>query len=207
MSVDADSEAGRRLKVLVVDDEPHNIDVLRRALQRQYDFIEAKTADEALALLQTNTDIAVVISDQRMPGELSGVDLLRQVAHAMPSVVRIILSGYSKSTDILQAINAGYVDRFLGKPVDVQRLIGTVRESLQIYELTSRFEEKARLLQSRQSDLDQMLKQWAHIAKVPGTACERCQKTDEVLRFAAECLRRGDPDGALMALREFLREP
>lgn len=84
--------AGRPV-VLLVDDEAHILSALQRVLRREpYEVLTAANSVDALALLAQRV-IAVVVSDQKMPGT-SGVALLREVAARFPATKRILLTGW-----------------------------------------------------------------------------------------------------------------
>jgi len=114
--------------LLLVDDEVHILAALKRVLRRDgYRILTATSAAEGLELLACNK-VAVVMSDQRMPG-LSGVDFLRQVADLYPDTVRMMLSGYTDFSSITGAINRGAIFKFLSKPWDDKQLRDTVGEA------------------------------------------------------------------------------
>ena len=70
------NRASTKPKILVVDDEPDNLDLLYRTFRREYKVLRADNGPDALTLLSEQTDdVAVIISDQRMP-TMSGTELL-----------------------------------------------------------------------------------------------------------------------------------
>jgi diguanylate cyclase (GGDEF)-like protein len=116
-------------RILIVDDEPHICNALRRLFRADGHIVYA-TSDikEALDCLEKET-IDVVISDQRMPG-CKGTEFLKQVQERRPATVRMILSGYSDVMDITQAMDAGTIYKFLMKPWDDSLLRANVREAV-----------------------------------------------------------------------------
>ena len=62
-------------KILVVDDEPDNLDLLYRTFYREYKVLRAESGPAALEILEQEGDVAVIISDQRMP-MMSGTEFL-----------------------------------------------------------------------------------------------------------------------------------
>lgn len=103
-----------RPKILVVDDEPDNLDLLYRTFYREFKVLRAESGHEALRVLQQEGEVAVIISDQRMPS-MSGTEFLSLTATQYPDTIRIILTGYTDVGDLVEAINSGkvfkYVDR------------------------------------------------------------------------------------------------
>lgn len=132
--MDQGIEQQGRLTVLVVDDEEQNVALLRRLLRREYNVLCAHTGEDAVELLRATPHLAVVITDQRMPG-IHGVELLREAVKIVPDAVRIIVSGYTDTSDILDAINHGHVDRFIVKPIEADRFANTIKDALEIYKL------------------------------------------------------------------------
>ncbi len=121
--------------ILVVDDEIANLQKLHRTFVHRYPVLSAKTGGEALQLVQTHKDIAVIIADQRMPG-MTGIELLQQSMTILPHAVRIILTGYTDVDVLLEAINNCKVYRYVVKPWDPPDLLMTVERGLESYRLT-----------------------------------------------------------------------
>ncbi len=132
-------------KILVVDDEPANLRLLKRVLSGDYDVLPASCAEEALAILEEH-DISLVITDQRMPS-ISGVQLLEQSLSIRPDAIKILLTGYTDVQSLIDAINSGHVYKYIPKPWDADELKLTVRRALETYELKKRNEALLRDLQ------------------------------------------------------------
>src|SRR5687768_16473800 len=103
-----------KYKILVVDDEPVNLRLLERLFRRTHDVISAASGTEALKMLEMH-DVALIVSDQRMPG-MTGIDFLKQAATLRPRTVRIILTGYTDVNYLVEAINSGVVYKYITKP-------------------------------------------------------------------------------------------
>lgn len=119
-------------KILFVDDETANLRVLERLFRNRYELINATSGPEALELLATH-DVALIISDQRMP-DMTGVDFLKRAAEMRPQTVRIILTGYTDASALVEAINSGVVYKYVTKPWVNEDLMQTVKRALQHYE-------------------------------------------------------------------------
>lgn len=122
-----------RLSILIVDDEPENLDLLERTLGFDYDVHRASSGAEALEVLKDLDELAVIITDQRMPG-LSGTELLRHVRLRKPEAVRVILTGYTSPADLIEAINSSNVYRYMTKPWNVDQLTRVVRRATRLYQ-------------------------------------------------------------------------
>ncbi|MGL5131869.1 MAG: GAF domain-containing protein, partial [Planktothrix sp.] len=133
--------------ILVVDDEPDNLDLLYRTFHREYRVLRADGGPEALDILASETDVAVIISDQRMP-QMSGTEFLSLTAAQYPDIIRIILTGYTDVEDLVEAINSGKVFKYVTKPWDADELKAIVKQALETHGvLKSRTEELRRALQ------------------------------------------------------------
>ncbi|HEY3130255.1 MAG TPA: sigma-54 dependent transcriptional regulator [Acidobacteriota bacterium] len=120
-------------KILVVDDEPANLQKLKRTLIEDYHVIAAGSAEDALNILQTQP-VDVIITDQKMPG-MSGVELLEKSIAINPDIVRIVLTGYTEVDDLIEAINSGRVYKYITKPWEPMSLRITVRKALEQLQL------------------------------------------------------------------------
>ena len=133
--------------VLVLDDEPSSVNLLRITLGMDYTVHTATDGETALALLAQHPEIALAIIDQRMPG-MTGTEFIQRTMEPYPDLVRIILTGYTDIDSLIQAINAGRVYRYLTKPWAKEELLVTVRQGLEVHRLSS---ENARLQIGRAS--------------------------------------------------------
>lgn len=119
--------------VLVVDDELRSQEALKRTLDEAFDVVTAADADEARRVMEREM-VEVILCDQRMPGT-NGVQFLREVRERWPDTVRIILSGYTDSEDIIAGINDGGIYQFLTKPWEPGALLATVKNAARLYDL------------------------------------------------------------------------
>ncbi|MFW6264211.1 MAG: response regulator [Cyanobacteriota bacterium] len=123
------SQASKKPKILVVDDEPDNLDLLYRTFRRDYKVLRAESGPIALEILAEEGDVAVIISDQRMP-QMSGTEFLSLTAVQYPDIIRIILTGYTDVEDLVEAINSGKVFKYVTKPWESKHLQEIVRQAL-----------------------------------------------------------------------------
>jgi putative two-component system response regulator len=119
-------------KILLVDDEPANLRLLERLFRGDYKVMSTASGEDALRLLSQH-DVALIITDQRMPG-MTGVELLKRTAGMRPHMVRIILTGYTDMEALVDAINCGQIYRYITKPWDNEDLRLTVAQALRHYE-------------------------------------------------------------------------
>ncbi|MBK1990692.1 response regulator [Sphaerospermopsis aphanizomenoides BCCUSP55] len=136
-------ERSKKLKILVVDDEPDNLDLLYRTFRRDFNVLKADSGVNALQLLEQEGEVAVIISDQRMP-EMKGTEFLSRTLPQFPDTVRIILTGFTDIEDLVEAINAGQVFKYITKPWDSGELKEVVQRAAATYDLLKQRTEELR---------------------------------------------------------------
>ena len=141
----------KRYGLLVVDDEPANLQKLERAFVNRYDVFSAGSAKEALQILET-AGIDAIITDQKMP-DMTGIELLEISQKSYPHLVRIILTGYTDVEDLIAAINTGKVHKYITKPWEPETLLLSLQDALEKMELVRENERLARELQSANEKL------------------------------------------------------
>ncbi len=134
-----------RYPILVVDDESDNLDAFRFNFKRVFQIFTASSGDEALAVLKEH-DVAVIVSDQRMP-KMTGLEFLRAAKSVRPDAVGIILTAYTDQDVLIEAINLGQVYRYITKPWDSKEVKGVLTQALERFHLrheNRRLEEQLR---------------------------------------------------------------
>lgn len=116
--------------ILCVDDEPNILSSLRRLFRpKGFQILVAESGQAGLAVLETET-VDLVISDMRMP-EMNGAQFLEHVRQRWPDTVRLLLTGHSDVTAIIDAINRGEIYRYITKPWDDNDIVLIVRQALE----------------------------------------------------------------------------
>lgn len=129
-----------RRKILIVDDEEHNLTTLKFALPRDFEVLTATDGQSALELLQNHpnpSEIEMIISDQRMP-RMTGVEFLARSIAITPRTVRIILTGFTDVEAIMDSINQARIYKFVLKPFDKSDLLLTIRRGFELHDLEAR---------------------------------------------------------------------
>ena len=117
---------------MVVDDEPDNLDLLYRTFRRDFQVYKADSALSALQVLDEQGEMAVIISDQRMP-EMNGTEFLGKTVERFPDTIRILLTGYTDVEDLVEAINAGQVFKYITKPWNPEELKSVINQASDTY--------------------------------------------------------------------------
>lgn len=139
-------------RLLFIDDEEINRINFLHTFSDEYLVEVAGSGAEGLTALAAE-EYAVVLSDQRMPGGMSGVDLLVRAARVAPRSERIIVTAYTEPDDIIDAINQGHVYRYIVKPWDEAEFRGVIRQAVERYELRKNNEELLQELQRKNDEL------------------------------------------------------
>ena len=136
-------QAPKKPKMLVVDDEPDNLDLLYRTFRRDLQVRKAESGVHALDVLAKEGEVAVIISDQRMP-EMKGTEFLSRTVPQFPDTVRIILTGFTDIEDLVDAINSGQVYKYITKPWDPNELKAVVQRAAETYDILKHRSEELR---------------------------------------------------------------
>jgi two-component sensor histidine kinase/CheY-like chemotaxis protein len=114
-------------KVLVVEDEMmlrmRAVDIVEDA---GFTPIEAVNADDALAILESRSDIDLLFTDIQMPGTIDGLKLAHAVHARWPSIKIMLVSGQVTPTEAEKPVNS----RFYGKPLEVKKMIAELKEMM-----------------------------------------------------------------------------
>jgi response regulator RpfG family c-di-GMP phosphodiesterase len=116
-----------RPRILLVDDEPHLLDGLRRQLRREFAVETAVGAANGLFALKGDEPFEVIVSDFLMPG-INGAEFLAAASKAAPTSTRMLLTGHTSLSDAANTVNAGRVFRMLLKPVDHETMTTALRD-------------------------------------------------------------------------------
>ena len=150
-----------KANILIVDDEKYNLDAIRRVLRKEenYQLFFAESGDEALDILRNNAHMHMIITDQRMPG-MSGIELLQRSLKISPFSIRMILTAFTDSNDMIDAINKGHVYRYIIKPWNPEELKINIKLGLDYYKavaeklkLVEELRIKSRLLEKQNVEL------------------------------------------------------
>ena len=120
-------------KILVVDDEPDLKLLIQQKFRRQirdgsYDFVFAHNGVEALAQLDANPNVDLILSDINMP-EMDGLTLLTKLPVSPNQLKAVMVSAYGDLQNIRTAMNRGAFD-FVTKPIDFADLEVTIQKTV-----------------------------------------------------------------------------
>ncbi len=125
--------------VLFVDDDPIVLrSIARGLLDESYNICFAKSGQEALEILNQQ-EVHVLVTDIRMP-EMDGTELLEIVTKEYPHIVKMVLSGYTNTSDLTKVIHQEGVFKFIPKPWNLQEgeeFKSVIRDAIDRYNLKS----------------------------------------------------------------------
>ncbi|MCI5221868.1 MAG: response regulator [Candidatus Electrothrix sp. AR4] len=114
-------EQENKLEILLVEDDPASTEFFVSCFAKEYNILCAASGEEALELFRRKTNIAMVLSDQFMPG-MSGVELLSKIYEQDEKTIRIITTGFINTSDIIDAVNKGRIYQFIAKPWEIVQI-------------------------------------------------------------------------------------
>ena len=124
--------------VVYIDDEEINRRVFEANFKNTFNIATFPDGPSALkAVSDSPATVAAVLTDQRMPG-MTGVELLEQIRAVAPEARRMIISAYSDSEAMVDAVNRGQVSRYFVKPWNKAVLRDAIEDALRIFSLEGR---------------------------------------------------------------------
>ena len=140
-------------RILVVDDDDTIRTTMKAILQDEGYIVDlASTGKEAIQKSQEN-NYNIALLDIRLP-DMEGVELLKLLKDGVPRTRKIMVTGYPSLQNAISALNKN-ADAYLLKPVDVEKLLNTVKQQLEIQENERKFSEEkvAEFIESRVKEL------------------------------------------------------
>lgn len=145
-----------KMRVLFVDDEENVLRSLTRLfMDEPFDILTAGSGHEGLEVLKQQP-VAVIVSDQKMPGMI-GAEFLARSREIRPDAVRMILTGYADVSAAMDAINKGGAFRYITKPWNDDDLVHAVHDALDRYHLAA----ENRRLTALTIQQNEELKKWS----------------------------------------------
>jgi two-component system, probable response regulator PhcQ len=112
----------KKFYVLYVDDEEKSLKYFRETFGDKLAVLTAINAEEGFRILKENQDrIAILMTDQRMPGE-KGIQFLEKARQLKPRMLRILVTAYSDLETAIESVNTGAIYKYVTKPWDIPQL-------------------------------------------------------------------------------------
>jgi two-component system sensor histidine kinase/response regulator len=176
-----------KINILYIDDEINNLHAFKAKFRKEYTIFLANNVKEAYSILENNSQIQIILSDQRMP-DMTGSEFFESIIVKYPDPIRILLTGYSDIASVIEAINKGRIFRYLEKPWNEYEMQMAIDNAFRFYfinyqlkltneELKKTNEELNRFAYSASHDLKAPVKSMLGILKLAKTEA----KTDDTL--------------------------
>jgi DNA-binding NtrC family response regulator len=117
------------MKILIVEDEKNQRELLASSLNDEYEVVEANSGEKALDCFKSDRSIGIIISDFRMP-EMDGIELLRQVKKIDPGTIFILITAYASVASAVEALKLGAYD-YITKPLVIEKLKHILKRAVQ----------------------------------------------------------------------------
>ena len=140
----------KKQSILIVDDQQEILNTLERLFKPDYLVFTASSGAGALEILKEN-DVAVILSDQRMP-RMDGVSFLKATIADHPDTMRLLITGYADIEATIEAVNEASIYQYISKPFEPEDLQNIVAHAVDHYLLVKKN-------QSLQDDLAKANKQ------------------------------------------------
>ena len=143
----------KHAKILVVDDDENIRNTMKTILEDEGYIVDlAASGSEAIQKTKKSA-YNIALLDIRLP-DIEGVELLKLIKDAVPRTRKIMVTGYPSMQNAIAALNKN-ADAYLIKPIDIENLLNTVKEQLQLQENEKEFSEQkvAEFIETRVKEL------------------------------------------------------
>ncbi len=110
-----------KAKILYVDDEEINLMIFEINLKTKYNVVTALSGRLGLEVLSQTPDIAVVVSDMRMP-VMDGLEFIKKAKELYANITFYILTGFDINEEIQKALNQGLIQKYFQKPFNMKEI-------------------------------------------------------------------------------------
>lgn len=148
--------------LLIVEDEALNLEALVNTFKDEFHVLSFNNGVSALEYLKANAPpLDIVLTDQRMP-KMSGIQLLEEINKLYPHVIKLVLTAYTETRDLIDAINKGEVYRYITKPVDSSVLKTQLKQAMEKYKIEKEKRQMVLVLMEKNQSLEKHQSQLKH---------------------------------------------
>lgn len=116
-------------KILYVDDEEINLELLQLTFMDELEVITATSARKGLQILESDPEIMIIISDLKMP-EMNGLDFIKEIKKRQQDNVCMLLTGFMESEIMMEGFNKELIFRYIMKPWKKNVLMEAIEQAL-----------------------------------------------------------------------------
>jgi len=154
-----------KISVLYLDDEEPNLSAFKATFRRTHSVRTTNSAEEAFALIEEE-EPHIIIADQRMP-KVSGVEFFQEISKHHPDPQRILLTAYTSSQTVIDAVNKGHINKYLVKPWDREMMENTLNSVFKVYKDKVELKRKNEELYRINSELNRFVYSVSHDLRAP----------------------------------------
>jgi two-component system, probable response regulator PhcQ len=126
-------EHSDKCTIVYVDDEEKSLKYFIRAFQDKFRILSAGNASDGYRILEQHPDeIALLMTDQRMPGE-KGIEFLQRARRLHPQAARILTMAYFDPELVVRAINSGDISQCVTKPWNITELESILQRACKLF--------------------------------------------------------------------------
>jgi two-component system response regulator HupR/HoxA len=141
--------------ILVILDDSEALSSLSLILQKYYEVFTVNNISSANEILHQQW-IQVLLCDQRIP-ESSGIEFCQHVKNEYPEIISILISGYTESSDISQAIVQGHIYQFITKPWQKNQILSKINNAIKLFNLNRELEQLKVELKLKPDNIEQTM--------------------------------------------------
>jgi two-component system, response regulator, stage 0 sporulation protein F len=119
----------KKITILYIDDEPINLELFEIVFEEKFQILTAESGYDGLAILRSNPEVSVVISDMKMPG-MNGIEFIKIARKEFHDILFFILTGFEITNEIADALNAKIIDRYFRKPFDMDEIEAAIDKAV-----------------------------------------------------------------------------
>ena len=154
-----------RVRILYIDDEENNLTAFRAGFRRDFEIYTVNNAQDAFRILD-EIDIHIALADQRMP-KVSGVQFFEKMHEKHPDIIRILITAYTNSQTIIDAVNKGKINQYVVKPWDPQNLKSIIETCYETYRARMELKHKNEELSKANDELSRFVYSASHDLRAP----------------------------------------
>jgi len=152
-------------KILYIDDEPNSLISFKACFREHFRIYTTESTEEGLNILKEHYEgkgieekIQVIVSDQRMPN-MTGASFFASIIKDYPDPIRILLTGYSDMSDLIDAVNKGKIYSYHSKPIIEEELLEDILKACKMFELQMKKKKLTEDLEDVNHQLEFMIRQ------------------------------------------------
>lgn len=172
--------------ILLVDDERDILDLLKDTFEEAgYRVLKAMNPKDALEIIEKDVP-DIILSDNRMP-KMSGIEFFERMRQTHPEPIRILMTGFADLKIAIEAINRGWVYKFITKPFKMEEILLTIQRTLEYYEMVKQKQLLEQQIREQNAILERRVKE--RTEKLQKLTAELEKKNKKLLNQKSEIRR------------------